>query len=238
MLAIMKRELKAYFASPIGYVFVGLLILLAGILSASTNLLGRDSDYASVLGSISYVLLFAVPVLTMRLLAEETRNRTDQLLLTSPLGVVGIVLGKYLAAELLFLIAILLTFVYPMIMSYYTPGGLALAEVAGAYLGLILLGSSLIAIGLFVSSLTDNQLVSAIGTFAVLLIIWLLDLVLKNLPSSAGFVAVVLEWFSLPKRYGDFCLGILTPGSILYYLTFCGLFLYLTIYRIEGKRRR
>jgi ABC-2 type transport system permease protein len=287
MWAIYKRELKAYFSSPIGFTFIGFFILLSGIFFAISNLIGASPNYTSVLGSITFIFLFSVPILTMRLLSEETKQKTDQLLITSPLAITGIVMGKYLAAVSVFLITLAVTVLYPVIMSFFALGGLAWWEILGGYLGFFLLGSAFIATGLFFSSLTDNQLIAAVETFAALLLIWILDAISQAVPTDAisglvflgvvavglvalvffttrsilatvvtgvvaagavaalfvlqksfyeGLIARILNWFSLLKRYNDFTMGILNLSPIVYYISFSGAFVFLTIRMIERKR--
>ena len=287
MLAVFRREIKAYFDSPIGYVFVGFFILLAGVFFAISNLLQADPNYTRVLGSITFVFLFLVPILTMRLVSEDTRQKTDQLLLTSPLSVTGIVVGKYLAAIAVFLVTLAITFLYPILLSFFAIGGIAWWEIVGGYIGFFLLGSSFIAVGLFFSSLTDNQLIAAVETFAALLLIWILDFIAQSVPADAvsglvflallgvglvllvffstksvaasvvtlaaaaavivvlfifaqpffdGLIAKVLNWFSLLKRYNEFTMGILTLSPVVYYISFSGAFVFLTIRMIEKRR--
>ncbi len=288
MLAVFRRELKAYFSSPIGFIFMGFFILISGVFFALTFLLNPSpARYADLLSSLTLIFLFLVPILTMRLLTEETRQKTDQLLLTSPLTVTGIVMGKYLAAVGVFFLTLLVTVVYPVIMSFFALGGLAWAQIVGGYIGFFLLGSSFIAVGLFFSSLTDNQIVAAMETFAALLLIWILDVISASVPSSAqsglvflaimavflallvffstrsaiataatgvaaaaavvllylftrglfeGLIAKVLAWFSLLRRYNDFTLGILNLSPIVYYISFCGAFVFLTMRMIEKRR--
>jgi len=182
MLAVFKREIKAYFASPTGYIFMGFFLLLSGFFFAFSNLLSASPSYMSVLGSITFIFLIVVPILTMRLMSEESRQKTDQLLLTSPLSVAGIVLGKYFAAVGMFLITLLITCLYPIILSFF--GTIAVWEIVGGYIGFFLLGSAFIAIGLFISSLTDNQVIAAVVTFSALLFIWILDWILQGLPTD------------------------------------------------------
>lgn len=186
MLAVFRRELKAYFTSPIGFVFMGFFLLLAGILFALGNLFGQNPQYADVVGgSYTFIFLLVVPILTMRLVSEEMRQKTDQLLMTSPLTVSGIVLGKYFAAVAVFFLTTVITLIYPLILNFFALGGLAWAQITGTYVGFFLLGACFIALGLFFSSLTDNQLIAAVVTFAALLFIWLLDWVTQNVPSDA-----------------------------------------------------
>src|SRR5690606_25355348 len=126
--------------------------------------------------------LIVVPILTMRLLSEESRQKTDQLLLTSPLSVTGMVLGKYFAAVGVFLITLLITCIYPIILSFF--GTIAVWEIVGGYVGFFLLGSAFIAVGLFVSSMTDNQVIAAVVTFSALLFLWILDWIIEGLPTD------------------------------------------------------
>jgi ABC-2 type transport system permease protein len=287
MLAIFRRELKAYFTSPIGFVFVGFFILIAGVFFAISNLLSGNPSYTGVLSNLTFIFLFLVPILTMRLISEETRQKTDQLLITSPIGITGIVIGKYFAAVGVFLLTLLITVIYPVIMSFFSLLGLAWWEILGGYLGFFLLGSAFIAVGLFFSSLTDNQLIAAVETFAALLLIWILDFIAQSVPSDAisglvflallaaavvllvylstrntlatvvafvavaaavvllflfnrtffeGLIAKILSWFSLIKRYNDFAMGIVGLSPIVYYISFAGAFVFLTIRMIEKRR--
>lgn len=285
MLAIIKREFKAYFSSPTGFVFMGFFLLLTGFFFVMSNVLQASPDYNAVLGSITFIFLIVVPVLTMRLISEETKQKTDQLLLTSPLSLTKMVLGKYFAAVGVFLLTLLVTALYPVLLSFF--GSIAVWEILGGYIGFFLLGSSFIAVGLFVSSLTDNQVVAAIVTFVSLLFMWLIDWIQQGIPvdrvsgivfagllvigaavfvyfttrtiivsiavfivgSGAvtgmyflnpivfeGLIVRVLDWFSLLARYGDFAMGVLSISPIVYYITFCAIFIFLTIRIIEKRR--
>lgn len=182
MLAIFKRELRAYFSSPTGFVFMGFFLLLTAFFFVMSNVFQANPDYNMVLGSILFIFLIVVPILTMRLFTEEHKQKTDQLLLTSPLSLTKIVLGKYFAAVAVFLLTLLVTALYPLMLSFF--GSIAVWEILGGYIGFFLLGSSFIAVGLFVSSLTENQVVAAIVTFVSLLIMWLLDWIQQGLPTD------------------------------------------------------
>ncbi len=288
MLAIFRRELKAYFSSPVGPVFGGLFLLVSGVFFAVIYLLNPGSGrYVQLLGQLTFLFQLIVPFLTMRLLSEDMRQKTDQLLLTSPLGIGAIVAGKYLAAVAVFLLTVATTLAYPLIMSFFTLGGLAWAEIAGGYIGFFLLGATFIAMGLFFSSLTASPFVAALVTWVANLVIAILDAVIRIAPSSAesglvflvavgaglallayfatrsvaatavaaavlaagvaalwifargifeGLIGRVLTWFSLTRRYGDFSLGILGLGPVVYYLSFCAVFVFLTV-RVVDRRR-
>ena len=182
MVAIMIREFRTYFQTPLGYIFMGLFLLVAGFFFTFGNLLSDSSYYTSFLGNILFLYLFAVPLLTMRLLSEERRQRTDQLLLTSPITVTQIVLGKFFAAMLVFIVTLLITVLYAVVVGIF--GDLAVWQTVGGYIGFILLGSSFIALGVMVSALSENQVSAAFFTFFALLFIWFLNLVKSIAPAD------------------------------------------------------
>lgn len=192
MLAIIGKELKAYFYSASGYVFMGIFLLICGIFFANYNLIPASPIFSDVLSSITFVFLVLVPVLTMKLIAEEKHQKTDQLLLTSPLSVSEIIVGKYLAAVLLFLISLLITVLYPIILRVF--GTIAVGEIVATYVGFAFMGAALISIGLFVSSFTDNQVIAAVSSFGILLLIWIMDWIQQGLPSgkTSGVVFAVI----------------------------------------------
>ena len=183
MIAVFLRELRSYFENVTGFIFMGFFLLLSGIFFVFNNLIPQSPNYNGVLGTITFIFLVVVPILTMRLLSDEARQKTDQLLLTSPLSLTGMVLGKYLAAIAVFFLTLLVTVLYPILLS--TVGSVVVSEIVGGYIGFFLLGSAFIAVGLFVSSLTDNQVIAAVVTFAALLIMWILDALQQGLPSDA-----------------------------------------------------
>jgi ABC-2 type transport system permease protein len=236
MIAVFRRELKAYLASPIGPVFMGLFLLVTGIFFAVIYLLNPGAArYVQLLNSLTLLFVFIVPILTMRLLSEDARQKTDQLLLTSPVSVTGVVLGKYLAAVAVFLLTLAATLAYPLIMSFYALGGLAWAEIVGGYIGFFLLGAGFISIGLFFSSLTDNQLVAALASWAANLLIWILDAVTRNVPSStgaglvfmvvAGAGLVLLVYFATRSLVAAAATGVAAAAAIvLLYLFARGIF--------------
>jgi ABC-2 type transport system permease protein len=182
MIAIFKRELRAYFLTPIGFLYMGLFLLITGIFFAFGNLLSQNSRFSSFLGSILLIYLFAIPLLTMRLFSEERRQKTDQLLLTSPVTIPEIVFGKFLAALAIYVLTLLVTVLYVIVIAVF--GDLQVWETVGSYIGFVFLGASYIAVGVFVSASTENQLTAALVTFFSLLIIWLLDPLGQTVPSD------------------------------------------------------
>ena len=223
MLAIFKRELKAYFQTPIGYIFMSLFLLVAGILFILGNVFEQSPSFAGYLSSILFIFMFSIPVLTMRLLSDESRMKTDQLLITSPVRVIEIVLGKYFAAVIMFLITIAVTGFYAMVLSFH--GEIDGWETLGSYIGFMLLGCSFISIGIFVSGTTENQVVAWIVTFCSLLVFWIMDFIQQGVPTDpvTGFiflgvaVIAICLWiyFATKNLLIPIVLGVLGIGAAL-----------------------
>lgn len=185
MKAIYKREIKMYFNSMIGYVFVAFFVLITAIYFSIQNILQMSPDFQNVFSSVIMMFLILGPMLTMRLLSEEKKQKTDQLLLTSPVSVPGIVLGKYFAAVTVFLISLLITIIFPIILSFY--GTLATAQIIGSYVGFFLLGSAFIAVGLWISSIADNQIVSAVATFVAIFLLLMVETIVSSASGNQSF---------------------------------------------------
>ncbi|HOJ10514.1 MAG TPA: ABC-2 transporter permease [Clostridiales bacterium] len=230
MRAVFWKEVKSYFYSPIAYVLIGMFTLISSIMFWP-NLLSGYGEFNGNLGSMGYILIFLVPILTMRIIAEDRKNGTEVLLLTSPINLGGVVLGKYFAALSVFLMMILVSFIYPIILVIF--GASITPQIVGGYAGLILLGASFISVGIFASSLTENQVIASIISFVALLIIWIADGIGGMV---GGFTAKILYWFSLLSRYEDFNRGILSLSAVVYYLSFISVFLFVTIMIIERRR--
>ena len=195
MFAVFKRELRAYFSSPIGLRrHRDLPVPVRASSSRPPTSSGPARTSTGCLSTMAFVFLFLVPILTMRLLTEETRQHTDQMLITSPLSVTAIVVGKYLAAVAVFLITLLVTVLFPVMMSFFALLGLEWWKILGGYIGLFLLGCAFIAVGLFFSSLTESQIVAAVATYAALLVMWIIDALISMVPAGwlYGLVFVAL----------------------------------------------
>lgn len=195
MIAIYKRELKSYFQSMIGYAFIAFLMLFVGIYFTAYNLNSGYPYFSYVLSSTMFIFLVAVPVLTMKCFAEERKSKTDQLLLTSPVSVLDIVLGKYFAMVTVFLVPVLLSCIYPLVIK--AQGTAYLKADYAAILMYFAIGCVYIAIGMFLSSLTESQIIAVVSTFATLLVLYLWSGVLSFLPSEAiynliGVIAIIL----------------------------------------------
>ena len=173
MLAIYKRELKSYLTSMVGYLFMFFVLLIAGIYFSAYQLSAAYPKFEYTLNAMTFVFLIAVPILTMRVLAEERKQKTDQLLLTSPVSVSGIVIGKYLALVTIYAIPIAVLATYPLIMSKF--GTVEFGAAYTALLGFFLLGSANIAIGVFFSAITESQVIAAVLTFVFLFAFYMMN---------------------------------------------------------------
>lgn len=231
MTAIFWKEVKSYFYSPIAYVLIGLFIVLTSIFFYFGNLMSGSGDVNSLLSNVVFFLVFIIPILTMKIMAEDRKNGTEVLLITSPSSLTSIVLGKFLASYFVFIVLAVITFVYPVII--LALGGPITPAMVGGYLGFLLLGAAFIAFGVFASSLTESQVIAAIIGIVGLLVMFLAGSI-----SSAigGVISKILSWFSLLTRYEDFSNGILSLGPVVYYLSFVAVFLFLTIRVIEKRR--
>jgi len=232
MIAIFKRELKSYFTSPIGYAFMGFFLLTSGLFFTVSNLNQANGSLAEMLSQVSYVFMVLVPVLTMRTLAEDRKSKADQMLLTAPVSVGGIVLGKYFAALCVFLTTLAITLVYPIILARYA--ALPFGEIFTGYLGFLLIGAAFIAVGVFFSALAENQVTAAASTFAALLAMYLMDLLTPSV--SITWAASLMKWFSAYKRFELFVSGVLPFADIVYFISFIAIFLFVAVRAVERRR--
>ena len=233
MSAIFRRELRTFFTNPIGYVVLAALFGLSGFFFFTYNMAGGIADLSNLYSSLFSVVLLALPFLTMRLFSEEKRQKTDQALFTAPTGLTGIVLGKFFATLVLFAIGLSITLVYAFIIAMQvSPNWMS---IAGNYLGLLLLGGLIIAIGIFISSLTESQIVAAIGTLAVSLLLMCIDL-LGALFTNVTWITDVTSFLSITGRFGDFTAGLIYYDNVFFFLTAQALFLFLTVRVLDSKR--
>ena len=230
--AIFRRELKSYFTGSIGLVYTAAFILIMNILYCINVLSQYTSDFTFVFREITIVMIFLVPLMTMRIWSEEKKQKTDQLLLTAPVTTMEIVFGKFFAALTLFVIALSLTLVYPIISSMY--GTLSVAITVGNYVAIILAASAYIAISQFMSSLTESQIISAILSIVTLSAFWLLDLLFQS--TNIDFISQVTSFISIITRFTNFYKGIFSLSDTLYFISIAAIFLFLTS-RVVEKRR-
>ncbi len=230
--AIFRRELLAYFTTPIGYIFLALFYAGSGLFFNLTALRAGSADMTSMFTLMIYVLLVAIPILTMRTISEEKNQKTDQCLLTSPVSLWGLVMGKFLAAFLIYILAVAMMLVYAIVVSAFAkPDWLV---IIGNIVGFMLLGAAFISIGIFVSSLTENQIVSAIISFAAMLMCYLLSSIAALVPVQ--WLSDVISGLSFVDRYTGFTLGLFDLSNVLFFISACAVFLFLTV-RVLEKRR-
>ena len=228
MFAIFKRELKAYFTSPLGYVFLAIFYAFSGLFFYIFSLSVGSTDISSVFLMMFIVLMVFVPLLTMRLLSEDK----DQLILTAPVSLLSIVMGKFLAAYAIFAIGVAVMPVYGFVMSTFAT--VSWLPIWGNTVGLLLLGGIFVSIGLFISSLTENQMIAAIGGFFINLMILLMNTLKSALPN--GFLQDVLSSISVYSRYSEITNGIFSLSSLIFFVSVIFIFLFLTV-RVLEKRR-
>lgn len=253
VVAIARRELQSYFASPIAYVMLGLFALIFGWMfysflrffaeqSLRMSQMGMQGPQAlnvnemmirPLLLQAGVVVLFFLPMLTMRSFAEEKRSGTIELLLTSPLTDVEIIFGKFLGAMALYTAMLSITLIHMAILFIF--GDPEWKPIATGYLGLLLMGGCFLSLGLFISSLTKNQIVAAMATFAVFLMLWVLNWISSFVGPTTQ---AVLAHLSITEHFDDFAKGIIDTKHVIYYLSFIAFGLFLTMKSVDSERWR
>lgn len=230
--AIFRKELLGYFTSPVGYIFLGVFFAVSGFFFYSTSLSAGSTDLSQLFVMLYFALLLLVPILTMRSFSEEKKQKTDQCLLTAPVSLGGIVIGKFLSAFVVYLIGISSTLVYALTVSVYAKPDWNV--VAGNITGLVLLGASFVALGIFISSLTENQMVAAILSMVSILALYILQVVASYV--SVEWISTALKSIAFSSRYYTFTNGILDLSNVLFFVSAVVVFLFLTVRVLEKKR--
>jgi ABC-2 type transport system permease protein len=236
MTAILKRELYSYFISPVGYIFITVFLLVSGAIFTFTNIQGNAADISFYFMCIMFAFIVLIPLLTMRLLSEERKTKTEQMLLTSPVSLTGIIFAKFLAAFILFASTLLVSCLNFYVLYRYaeTPGQTNTAVLMGNIISILLIGAAFIAIGLFISAMTEDQLTAAVVSIATLLFLLLSGTFSAAIGNNA--VRRVLDFVSIFSRFSAFTYGIFDISSLIYYASIVIIFLFLTI-RIYEMRR-
>lgn len=232
--AIFRRELRSFFTNPIGYVVLAVMFCMSGYFFFNYNLSINSADMTNVFVQLFTIVVLVLPFLTMRLFSEERRQKSDQALFTAPVSLTSIVMGKFLATLLLFLIGLSITLVFGVVLAI----GKAVPDwtmIIGNFLGLALVGGFIISIGVFISALTESQVIAAVGTLVLSLLLLLVDLV-NVLFSHFKWLATATEFLSITSRYADFALGLIYYDNVFFFLSLQALFLFLTV-RVLDKRR-
>jgi ABC-2 type transport system permease protein len=235
MLAVYRKELQMFFYSPTSYVAFAVNVLMSSIFFYLSFVMYQPStiDIRGLIGNTTFIYLFIIPLLTMRLVTDEFRHGTDELLLTSPASLTEIVVGKYAATLTVQLMLVVCSLLYPLIMSQY--GTLDRPVLWLSYLSMFLLGAAMMAVGLFASTLSSNQMVSGIIGFVLLLTLWLFDWIGS---SATGTLKDIITQFSLNGRLANLQKGVLNGSDVLFYITLTLVFLVLSVQVLERKRWR
>lgn len=232
--AIWKREMQSYFYTPVGYVFIGVFLLISSVMFFLSILKQHSGDLPTFIGEMSYLWMLLSPVLTMRLLAEERQKSTDQLLLTSPVSLVSIVCGKYLAAVTVLAATAALTWLYVLVVAIY--GTVYPAELAVNYLGFILQGCAFAALDLYLSAWAPTPVVAAVLGFGANLVVWMIDLI--GAQASEAWVTEAVEFMSLYARNEAFLMGQFSPAGVVYEVSVVIACLAMTVHHLERRRLR
>lgn len=232
MKAIFKREIISYFKNPSGYFLIGVYALVSGIFFVINVVSSMQTYLGSYFGMwIYFVNVILVSLLSFKFFSEEKKNKTDQLLFTSPRSILSIVMGKFFSAALIYFIASLVNILYLWIISMF--GTIFLGDFIMQMIGSLLIGLAMIAIAMFISTLTENQIATVAVTFATLILMFIIDSFTKYLPT---LVSTVLEGVNLYSRFSDFSIGLLSISPVVYYISVICVFLFLTIRIIEKRR--
>ena len=224
MWAIVKKEFKSYFLSPIGYIYIGVFLLTCSIFFYLDIFVNLSTDFPYMFGSAVTILTFIVPLITMRMFSEERKNGTEQLLLTSPRSITQVVLGKFIAAALVVLVSVLLTLIYFRILSYF--GEPQLGKSLIAILGFALLSIAYVSFGMFASSLTENQVVSAVITIAVFVLLWFLP----------SFSSIFIDFSLMEAFFESFYLGTISIKNLVLLVSFTAIFVVFTIMVLQRRK--
>lgn len=232
ILTIAQRELQSYFTSPMGYVAMLFFLGICGLIFVlSTSMATPKADMTGMFHSMVFVSLMLCPVITMSILAQETNSGTYELLMTRPVRDYEVILGKYLGAVTLYLIIILITAEFPIIYGVF--GHPDWGQTLSGYIGIILTGMAFIAVGIFASSLTSNQIAAAATALAILLFFWLVGWIGYG---SGGTLANIAKSLSVYENFQDFERGILSGKNIIYFVSLMGFFLFLATRSLESRR--
>jgi len=239
--AIYKREMMAFFTSPIGYVFCAIFFAISGVCFSYLTVGNGSTDTSTYFSTMLLFFVVLIPLLTMKLLSEERKTKTEQILLTSPVSLIGIISAKFFAAYTIFSGTLILSSVLNMIslrfiakQQEYVISKMNLPTVVGSIVGILLIGGVFISIGLFISALTENQIVAAVLSIGVFVLIMASGALAQSIDNE--LVRVALKWLSVNSRYTAFTNGVFDITAVVYYISLIIVFIFLTV-RIYEKRR-
>ncbi|MBQ8538136.1 MAG: ABC transporter permease subunit [Ruminococcus sp.] len=232
MLAILKRELSAYFNSAIGYIVLAVFYFFSGMYFYLYCLHYGQASLTPVFASMFMIILFLIPIITMKSFSEEKRQKTDQALLTAPVSLFEVVMGKFLGAFVLYSCCVAIFLVYTLVICFFTTPDWAV--ILCTLLGMLLLGGALIAIDIFISALTESQVIAAVISIAVGLFVYMIDSLASITQSQ--FLINILSTVSFNHNFNNFTYGILNLSNVVFFLSVIAIFIFLTIRVFEKKR--
>ena len=231
VIPIFRQEIFAYFFSPVAYIVISVFLLITGWFFTTDLFLSNDSSLRSVFGFIPFIFMFFIPAITMRLLSEERKSGTIELLFTMPISDIEIIIGKYLAGLFLLIVAVLFTFPYAFtIMIIGKPD---MGMLITGYLGLVLMGASYVAVGIFASTISSNQVVSFIIAFLIIFILWLINKFLMLIPPA---LVPFFEYLSIDYHYENINRGVIDSRDVVYYLSLIIFMLSLAKLSLESRK--
>ncbi|HCA71772.1 MAG TPA: ABC transporter [Ruminococcaceae bacterium] len=230
--AVAKKELKQYFHSPVAYVCIGVLMALFGFFYTQVLISGSSSNISYVYSNMFVWCMLVIPILTMRTLSEERRNKTDQALLTAPVSTMGIAGGKFVGAFSIYGLAMTMSLIPAVVLSFV--GKPNWGMIFGEYLGALFFGMAMTAIGIFVSSLTENPVIAAIGSLGIAIFLMVIDSVSSAVNNPV--LSKVVSWISFSTRYQQFTSGTFDISSVVFFLSVTVAMLFLTSRRLESRR--
>ncbi|MEW6407436.1 MAG: ABC transporter permease [Patescibacteria group bacterium] len=231
ILTIIKKELYSYFFSPVAYVVFTMYLVLAGYFFTVILLFTKEASLSGAFYNIVITLLFIIPLITMRLFAEERKLGTLEILLTKPVKDFEVVFGKFFAAVIFFIAMLATSLVYVAILFKY--GNPDIGPLVSGYLAVLFVGMAFIALGLFASTLSENQIIAAVISFALILLMWILNWVSGQLGTSQEGL---LSYFSLSYHFDDFIRGVIDLKGLIYYLSFIVFWLFIALKSIEVRK--
>ena len=232
MFAIYKKELRNYFTTPLGYAFIAVFLAVSGFIFSVATFQSQSSDMSGYCQIMIFGYIVIVPMLTMRSFAEERRTRTEQILLTSPVSITSMILAKFFAAMTMFASSVLASCLYFIPLFKY--GEPNIGKAVGCLIAMLLLGTAFIAVGIFVSTLTESAVTACVGTIGILLLFAGFSLFNGLIDSYA--VRSVLNWLSIYSRYSAFTYGMFDVAAAVYYVSISAIFLFLAV-RVYERRR-
>ena len=233
IVAVAEREIRSYFVSPVAWIVTAMFIAMWGFLFGIIITSSREANLRPLLSNVSVTLLLTAPLLTMRLLAEEARTGTLELLLTQPLREVELVLGKYLGSLVFLIFMLAMTLYFPLLLEIF--GNPDEGPMVGGYVGVLLQGMAFLAVGLLASALTQNQIISAAITFVALLMLWLADALSRAL---SGPAAQFVQYISVTRRFEDLPRGVVDTKDVIFFLSIVVVCLFITTQIIAARRWR